>query len=64
MIIKEYININDERLLDGLNPVVRIMSKVESIQEETVVIDFSSAQFISPVFNYLYWFTLMAVAKI
>lgn len=51
MIIKEYININDEKLLDGLNPVVRIMSKIESIQEEAVVIDFSSAQFISPVFT-------------
>ena len=51
MIIKEHINIPDEWLLDGLGPVVRMMTQVEdSPEEEEVTVDFSQTQFISPVF--------------
>lgn len=31
MIINDYINVSDERLLNGLSPVVRIMMKVEGL---------------------------------
>lgn len=50
MIIKEHINVKDERLIDGLPPVVRIMSQIENSDELDVIIDFSNTQFISPVF--------------
>lgn len=50
MIIKDYINVNDDRLMDGLIPVLRIMSRVNDTSEETVTIDFSHTRFISPVF--------------
>lgn len=51
MIIKEHINVKDDRLLDGLTPVVRIMLQMESTQVgESVTIDFSQAEFISPMF--------------
>ena len=51
MIIKEHINVKDDRLLDGLTPVVRIMLQMESTQvEESVTIDFSRTEFISPMF--------------
>ena len=50
MVIKEQINVSDERLLDGLTPVVRMMSRVEVLSpDEPVTIDFSDANFISPV---------------
>lgn len=50
-IIKEPINVKDDRLLDGLTPVVRIMLQMEALQkEDNVTIDFSQADFISPVF--------------
>lgn len=50
MIIKERINVGDGRLLDGLIPLVKIMSLMEESQEESVTIDFSNASFVSPVF--------------
>ena len=50
MIIKEHINVKDERLIDGLPPVVRIMSQIENSGELDVIIDFSNTQLISPVF--------------
>ena len=50
MIIKENINVKDDRLIDGLTPVVRIMSQIESSIEQEVTIDFSDTRFISPVF--------------
>ena len=50
MVVKEHINVDDNRLLDGLVPVVRIMSQVEKlIGEEEAVIDFSDTVFITPV---------------
>ena len=51
MIIKEHINVKDDRLLDGLSSVVRIMLQVKALgTEEEVVVDFSQAKFVSPVF--------------
>ena len=51
MLIREIINVKDDRLLDGLTPVVRIMLQIEESQvEEPVTIDFSQTSFISPVF--------------
>ena len=50
MIIKEQINVKDDRLIDGLTPVVRIMGQVEGAAEQNVSIDFSDTRFISPVF--------------
>lgn len=50
MIIKEYINVKDDRLIDGLTPVVRIMSQIECSEEPDVTVDFLNTHFISPVF--------------
>lgn len=50
MIIDETINVRDSHLTNGLIPVIRIMSKVVKSQDETLEIDFSHTQFISPVF--------------
>lgn len=50
MIIKEHINIKDDRLIDGLSPVVRIMDQMEKSVDQEVTIDFSDTRFISPVF--------------
>jgi len=50
MIIKEYINVKDDRLIGGLTPVVRIMSQIEGAVDQAVTIDFSDTRFISPVF--------------
>lgn len=51
MIINDYINVRDEKLLDGLSPVVKIMFKVNSLTEDELVsLDFSKTKFISPVF--------------
>lgn len=51
MRICDYINVNDDRLIDGLAPVVRIMHQVESAdEEELITVDFSQTEFISPVF--------------
>ena len=50
MIIKEHINIKDDRLIDGLTPVVRMMSQIEVSGEQEITLDFSDTRFISPVF--------------
>ena len=50
MIIKEHINVKDDRLIDGLTPVVRIMNPMERSLDLEVTIDFSETRFISPVF--------------
>ena len=50
VVIKEHINVKDDRLLDGLTPVVRLMTQVEALSEtEAVTIDFSDTVFITPV---------------
>ena len=36
-VIKEHINVRDDRLLDGLSPVVRLMTQVESLPETEAV---------------------------
>lgn len=49
-IIKNHINISDDRLLDGLTPVVRLMAQVEALPKgESAIIDFSDTFFITPV---------------
>lgn len=51
MRICEYINVSNERLMDGLGPVVRIMQQVETADVgDPITVDFSQTQFISPVF--------------
>lgn len=50
LIICNHINVRDNRLLDGLNPVVKMMSQIEESKEKNVIIDFSETEFISPVF--------------
>ena len=50
MLIRNHINVKDNWLLDGLRPVVDIMSQVEASGESEVTIDFSDTQFVSPVF--------------
>jgi hypothetical protein len=50
MIIKDHINVKDDRLIDGLTPVVRLMSQIENSREQEIIIDFSETRFISPVF--------------
>lgn len=51
MIIRERINVKDDRLIDGLTPVVRLMSQIEASDEQEVTLDFSDTRFISPVFS-------------
>lgn len=50
MILREYINVKDDRLIDGLTPVVHMMSQIEGAEEQEVTVDFSDTRFISPVF--------------
>ena len=50
MIICDKINVRDDRLLDGLIPVVRNMAQMEASKDQDVTIDFSDTRFISPVF--------------
>ena len=50
MIIKEHINVKDDRLVDGLTPVVKIMSQIECSEDSNVTIDLSDTRFVSPVF--------------
>lgn len=49
MVINEYINVSDERLMNGLIPIVGIMSKAAGSQDDVLKIDFSRTKFISPV---------------
>ena len=50
MVICEDINVKDQRLLDGLIPVIKIMAQAESSNDSDLTIDFSNTKFISPVF--------------
>lgn len=50
MILREHINVKDDRLIDGLTPVVHMMSQIEGAEEQEVTVDFSDIRFISPVF--------------
>lgn len=51
MRVLEHINVSNSRLIDGLEPVVRIMSQVEkSSHDDLVELDLSQTQFITPVF--------------
>ena len=50
MIINTHINVKDDRLLDGLTPVVQMMSQIETVSvEENITVDFSATHFVSPV---------------
>lgn len=50
MIICNHINVKDDWLLDGLRPVVEIMSQVEASSDTEVIIDFADTHFVTPVF--------------
>ena len=50
MIIRNHINVRDDRLLDGLRPVVEIMSQLEASDDNEVIIDFADTHFVTPVF--------------
>lgn len=50
MIIANYINVNDERLMDGLKSVVQIMSQANVSNENELTIDFSNTRFVTPLF--------------
>lgn len=42
MFINNNINVQDERLMNGLHPMLSIMSQIEQAGHEEVVIDFSN----------------------
>lgn len=50
MTIKEKINIQDDKLLNGLMPVLEIINQIENSDDKEIVIDFDSTQFVSPLF--------------
>lgn len=50
MVIDDCINVSDDRLMDGLIPVVRIMQRASISEENSLKLDFSHTKFISPVF--------------
>lgn len=50
MVIQEYVQIGDERLMNGLLPSIRIMSQIEKSSDDDIVIDFSRTKFVSPLF--------------
>lgn len=50
MIIRKNINIQDDRLLNGLLPVLEIINQIESSNDEEILIDFSSTRFATPLF--------------
>lgn len=50
MVVDDYINVSDDRLMNGLIPVVRIMQRASLSGEDSLQIDFSHTRFISPVF--------------
>lgn len=50
MVVDEYINVSDDRLMNGLIPVVRIMQQAAVSEDDILQIDFSRTKFISPVF--------------
>ncbi len=50
MVVDECINVSDDRLMNGLIPVVRIMQRAAGSEDDSLQIDFSHTKFISPVF--------------
>lgn len=50
MIIKNTINVKDDRLINGLVPVLSMMTQINTSDEDDVLVDFSKTRFISPVF--------------
>lgn len=50
MIIKKYINIQDDKLINGLLPVLDIVGQIEASNDQEVVIDLSDTKFASPLF--------------
>lgn len=50
MVINERINVKDNQLMEGLIPLVKIMSTVNGSTEPDLEVDFSRTKFISPVF--------------
>ena len=50
MTIREHINISDDKLMNGLLPVVRLMSEINASKDSEVTLDFSDTKFVSPVF--------------
>jgi hypothetical protein len=50
MIIQKNINVRDDRLLDGLIPVLDIINQIESGDDDVIDIDFRHIQFVTPLF--------------
>ena len=50
MIVRNVINVRDERLSSGIVPVIEIMSGIEQTTDDDIVIDFAECQFVTPVF--------------
>lgn len=50
MIINDRINVQDDRLMNGLIPMIHIMSMIKKSGNDRIIIDFAQTQFISPVF--------------
>ncbi len=50
MILKERIDIQDDKLTRGIGPVVKIMNLIEGSSDEEIIVDCSSIRFVSPVF--------------
>lgn len=50
MILRETINIQDDKLTRGIGPVVKIMSIINNCEDEEVIVDCSTIRFTSPVF--------------
>ncbi|MDR1755910.1 MAG: hypothetical protein LBR65_02990 [Culturomica sp.] len=50
MVIQKKINIQDDKLLNGLMPVLEIINQIEESSDENITIDFNSTRFVSPLF--------------
>jgi anti-sigma regulatory factor (Ser/Thr protein kinase) len=50
MIIQKNINIQDDKLLNGLMPVLEIINQIEESKDREVTIDFQFTKFVSPLF--------------
>ncbi|MDR0982878.1 MAG: hypothetical protein LBM07_06530 [Culturomica sp.] len=50
MIIQKNINIQDDKLLNGLMPVLEIINQIEESDDDNITIDFVSTSWVSPMF--------------
>ncbi len=50
MVIQKNINIQDDKLLNGLMPVLEIINQIEESDDENITIDFNSTSWVSPLF--------------